>query len=705
MALEAGRKMNLSKDHLTLFLISFLSLYFEMIFIRWTPAEVKVLAYFTNFILIASVFGLGLGCLMAKRKWNTLSLLPPYFLATVFVVFFFKRIKIGLPSGDTLLLLGEGGIPTVNLYVALILFYLTISILFVPFGQKTGRLINMLPPLQAYGANILGSLAGVIIFFLISMKNLSAPSWFIIGIAGLSPFFWGNKRRLLIYVLSFAPTLCLIFLMSQASLWSPYNKVTTSPMKLELDPPSIVLEFSKPRKPEKIVELPREVGFNVHISNVFYQYILDLSPSTVTDKPYLKPYQKQYDYPYKLANLLGNLEDVLIVGAGTGNDAAGALRQGAKRVDVVEIDPILVELGKRFHPENPYQDDRISIFIDDARSFMKKTPKKYDLVVFGLLDSHQVFSCMSNARLDSFVYTVESFQDVSHILKDNGILSVNFALGDDVSVNRMYGMIKKSFDMVLFSLPNHFRPVGVQFLAANHGGLRTPKGDDYEVLMDPTRNNTIPLSTDDWPFFYMKRKAIPMEYMLVILLTILVSFFMAYPIIKGGGWYFHFFFLGSAFMLLETRSITSLALLYGSTWIVNSTVIGAILLMILLSTFFVSIFRPRKVGVFYCLLFASLVVSYLVPLRVFLNLSPSLKFSLSSILFSCPIFMAGIVFAIFFRDTPHRDKALAFNLIGLVAGGLSEYASLVTGFRYLLILVFLMYLASYLIGLKRGCQN
>jgi hypothetical protein len=105
---------------------------------------------------------------------------------------------------------------------------------------------------------------------------------------------------------------------------------------------------------------------------------------------------------------------------------------------------------------------------------------------------------------------------------------------------------------------------------------------------------------------------------------------------------------------------------------------------------------------FYCLLFVFLIASYFVPLRVFLNLSPGLKLALSSMFFSFPILIAGIIFAIFFRDTPHRDRALAFNLIGLVAGGLAEYVCLVTGLKYLLILAALMYFASYLTGLRRA---
>jgi SAM-dependent methyltransferase len=669
-----------------------------MVFIRWAPGELKVLAYFTNFILIASVFGLGLGCLLAKHKWNTLPLLPSYFLFTLLVVFLFGRVKVGLPAGDTLLLLGEGDVPVINLYTAVIIFYLIISILFIPFGQETGRLINMLPPLQAYSANILGSLTGVVIFFLISKNNLSALSWFIIGIVGLSPFFWRNKRQLLVYALSFGPALCLVFLMSQGSLWSPYNRIDISPLKLESNPARIVKEYRKPRHPERVVKLPREVGFNVCISNIYYQTVYDLSHSSVSTRPYLEYFQKQYDYPYELANL----EDVLIVGAGTGNDAAGALRQGAKRVDIVEIDPLLVELGKQLHPEKPYQDPRVAIFIDDARSFMKRTSKKYDLVLFGLLDSHQIFSSMSNVRLDSFVYTVESFQEVRRILKDKGVLLVSFALADRVSVNRMYRIIQESFDNVICSFPNHLHPIGVQFLAGKHGRPGIPKGDHYLLLQQDDITKNIPLSTDDWPFFYMQDKMIPLEYMIVVLLTILVSFLMVYPIIKGRSWNFVFFFLGSGFMLLETKSITSLALLFGSTWVVNSIAIAAILAMILFATFLVSTFKLQRVGWLYGVLFISLITHYFVPLTVFLNLSPWVKLVSSCIFFSFPILIAGMIFAIFFRDTRHRDKALAFNLVGLVAGGLSEYTSLVTGFKYLLILAIFMYFASYVSGLKRG---
>src|SRR4029079_9196070 len=50
-----------------LFLTSFLALYAELLCIRWIPAYVRFVSYFTNFILLASFLGLGAGILAARR--------------------------------------------------------------------------------------------------------------------------------------------------------------------------------------------------------------------------------------------------------------------------------------------------------------------------------------------------------------------------------------------------------------------------------------------------------------------------------------------------------------------------------------------------------------------------------------------------------------------------------------------------------------
>ena len=87
----------------------------------------------------------------------------------------------------------------------------------------------------------------------------------------------------------------------------------------------------------------------------------------------------------------------LLVGAGSGNDAAGALRHGV-RVTAVEIDPVIIALGRRYHPERPYESRAVSVIVDDARSFFARTQESYDVISFGLLDSHTT-TTMTNTRL------------------------------------------------------------------------------------------------------------------------------------------------------------------------------------------------------------------------------------------------------------------------------------------------------------------
>ena len=63
---------------------------------------------------------------------------------------------------------------------------------------------------------------------------------------------------------------------------------------------------------------------------------------------------------------------------------------GAKAVDAVEIDPAIIAIGEAAHPERPYQHPGVRTIVNDARSFFRTTTGKYDMVVYGLLDSHSV---------------------------------------------------------------------------------------------------------------------------------------------------------------------------------------------------------------------------------------------------------------------------------------------------------------------------
>src|SRR3954470_4510171 len=127
--------------------------------------------------------------------------------------------------------------------------------------------------------------------------------------------------------------------------------------------------------------------------------MIDLRPETVAaDTKNFPPAQRgysQYDLPPRFHP---NPKSMLIVGAGSGNDAAGALRNGVEKVVAVEIDPVIIQLGKRLHPEEAYADPRCVVVNDDARSYFATCNQTFDVVAFGLLDSHTT-TAMTNARL------------------------------------------------------------------------------------------------------------------------------------------------------------------------------------------------------------------------------------------------------------------------------------------------------------------
>src|SRR5262249_23547294 len=145
------------------------------------------------------------------------------------------------------------------------------------------------------------------------------------------------------------------------------------------------------------------------------------------------------------------------------------------------------------------------------------------------------------------------------------------------------------------------------------------------------------------------------------------------------------------------KGVIHMALLFGSTWVVNSIVFFAILAMILLANLYVLVAKPRVLWPFYGLLALALLVNALVPMHAFLDLPGPGKVVASCAVVFVPVFFAGVIFAAAFRDSQRPDLDFGSNIGGVILGGLSENLSMAVGFHNLLFVALAFYALSMLL--------
>jgi len=203
-------------------------------------------------------------------------------------------------------------------------------------------------------------------------------------------------------------------------------------------------------------------------------------------------------------------------------------------------------------------------------------------------------------------------------------------------------------------------------------------------------------TSDDWPFLYLRGKLIPDLTIRSTVVLGLLGVGMVYLFLPKGRIAINgrMFFLGAAFMLLETRAVVQMALLFGSTWLVNSAVFFTVLILILLANLYV--LKVQKVRLFwnYVSLLIFLTAGVLIPVDVFLSGGILWRYVAPCILALGPMVFAGIIFAGSFRDATNPDLAFGSNIAGSVLGGLAESFSMLLGFQHLLLLAMVFYLLS-----------
>lgn len=224
----------------------------------------------------------------------------------------------------------------------------------------------------------------------------------------------------------------------------------------------------------------------------------------------------------------------------------------------------------------------------------------------------------------------------------------------------------------------------------------------HEGFLSPSAfENPEVLPSDDWPYLYSQGKTLSLNYLICLASMLLLALV---TISKSGSlkrmeW--HFFFLGAAFLLLETKGMTEFAIFFGSTWFVNTIVIAGVLIFVLLANILIQLGVKVDNRIANLLLAGMILAGYFIDVRHLLGMNPVLQSALAAVLICSPMFFAGIIFSTKFRDTATPSAALGTTLLGSVVGGALEYTSLVSGFRMLYLIALGLYDLAFVTGIRR----
>ena len=670
-------------------LATFAILALELAIIRWMSHQVRIFAYLNNVLLMASFLGMGLGVAIGRRRPRLIELALPSLVVLAAILTFSAQLhllRIAFPD-PTLSIWGaetlRGNETFIrNLAKIVALFGLVVWI-FVCVGSIVGPLFSSLRPLRAYTADLAGSLLGVIAMTIAAALGTTPPVWLalaVIPLVILSPRIVSIVSAVLVVVLA--------QLSVQHALFSPYNR-------LDIGYSTVI-----PGHP-----------YALAANRDAHQLLLDLRTANIVNPRYTQPekrflakYRYMYDLPFRVPAGRGR---ALVVGAGTGNDVAAALRNGFGQVVSVDIDPTIIRIGKRFHPERPYSDARAVPVVNDARAYLEQHPdERFDIVCFGLLDSHAMFSSMASLRLDNYVYTVEAIRSAWNHVAPGGALSISFSVyaGNWIS-DRIYAVITQATGRPprVFAFPEST----ARTFIVTKGETRLPSRPvSFEIRMNTDLNATR-VTTDDWPFLYLRPDTFPTGYVTMLICILLIAAAGARIAfgkrLYGSGFDPVLFLMGAAFLLIETRGVTDLSLLFGSTWIVNSSVFAGVLVMALAANLAVQRFRPENLTPYFVALFAALLISYLVRPSQLLTLPLIERGVVGGLMNALPIGFAGVIFSTLLSRSEDATSSLGSNLIGAMAGGCLEYASIVTGLRFLTAIAIALYGAAFvLVAGRRG---
>ncbi len=660
-----------------LFALSGTLLFLELALLRYLAANIWNLGYFPQLVYLAGLLGMGGGLAIAHLLSDGLSrrllFLGPILL--VLLMLWASTYHPNMPGFFENHALLDGQWYTTSLSPHqrtqshnvrwLVGLFVWVVAIFFCLSQHLGRLYKELPPLQGYIWQAAGACLGSALFLGMSALCWPAYAWFLFLIplmTWLTFSYVESWQRVILFVCAVG---CAGTAATQdgqvhaiayqspnhKTYWSPYQK----------------LDFAQ-------LEEGHEQRFFL-FSNGLFQQRLSL--------PHHIPRDYGFLYNKRIQDGKPQYRNVLILGAGVGNDVAAALSLGVEKIDAVEIDPIILKIAAQHHPSRPYIDRRVTLHTEDGRTYLHRTHKRYDLILFA--DPHSVLrhSPLTQLRQENYLFTVESFRQAFERLTPGGELVMYGAFNVPWLQRKLRAMLKEATQREPQAL-----------------GL----ADKQTILMvnpkSPTLTkhtaSTLPLATDNWPFLYLQSKRLPRPYQ-IALFTLLGSFLLFVFILalapaRGSQaleqrlWLTPpvFFGLGAGFVLLQSKAIVQLSLWMGTTWQNH----GYIFVGSLLATWVAALlarFLPAKFIVIFVLgLCLTLTLQVTLPTSTITQLKgTSLRLVVALAFLLGPLLFASLLFSALLRHTTVGSFWIGWNLLGAVVGSALESLSLWKGYTFL----------------------
>ena len=390
---------------------SALVLFLELVLIRELGAKVVHLSYFTNFVLLGSFLGVGLGFL-ASGKRRDLAWLSPPTLAVLLAFVTLVPVEIDRRSDQVIYFtaVNPSGPPT---WVVLPLVFAAVAVCVFGPAQLVGRSFRELAPLDAYRLDLLGSLAGIVAFTGLALLGAPPLVWGLVLVALFIALL--GTARAVTFSCALLIALFVADLPSGKVMWSPYYRIIAQAVRRRR-------RRDRAQRPgQRRPASGREKGRGAAARRSAVRHPVS------ADRGRLRP-----------ATCSSSAQ-------GRGTTSLSRSHVERRHVDAVEIDPKILELGRQRHPDRPYEDPRVTTHVDDGRAFLERTNARYDLVLFALPDSLALVTGGGAIRLESYLFTREAMAAVRRHLTERGGFAMYNLYREQWLVDRFAGTVASAF--------------------------------------------------------------------------------------------------------------------------------------------------------------------------------------------------------------------------------------------------------------------